>query len=215
LTLGLFLICSESRDKVKIKIEINVKGSGQECPLHNTHKKTGLIECPSVTDNSQGPKVEYAMSSLARGYNYHRRLPHFQKADRAIFLTFRKLNREPFAANARNVILQHCLHDDGKRFILHAAVVMPSHVHLLLTPLRDEQGWPHTLPAILKLIKGVSARSVNKLLGVSGPVWQDESFDHVLRSDESFAEELEYIRQNPVRAGLVTRAEEYSWLWIA
>ena len=141
------------------------------------------------------------MSSLVRNYNYHRRLPHFQKVDHAIFVTFRKLNREPFAANVRDVILQHCLHDDGKRFILHAAVVMPNHVHLLLTPLRDEQGWPHALPAILKLVKGVSARSVNKLLGSSGPVWQDESLDHVVRSDESFAEKLEYIQQNPVGPG--------------
>jgi hypothetical protein len=63
-------------------------------------------------------------------------------------------------------------------------------------------------------MKGVSARSVNKLVGGSGPVWQDESFDHVLRSNESFAEKLEYIRQNPVRAGLVKRVEDYPWLWV-
>jgi hypothetical protein len=91
---------------------------------------------------------------------------------------------------------------------------MPDHVHMLLTPMRDATGWPYALPAILKIIKGVSARSVNKLLGSSGPVWQDESFDHVLRSGESFAEKLEYIRQNPLRASLVSRAEEYPWLWV-
>ena len=82
---------------------------------------------------------------------------------------------------------------------------MPDHVHLLLTSLRDEAGWPYGLPAILKLIKGASARSINKLLGSGGPVWQEESFDHVLRSQESLAEKLEYIRQNPVRRGLVKR----------
>jgi REP element-mobilizing transposase RayT len=151
---------------------------------------------------------------LGHNYDYHRRLPHYQKAGRVIFVTFCKLNRDPFSANARDVILQHCLHDDGKRFILHAVIVMPDHVHLLLTPMRDPAGWPYALPAILKLIKGVSARSVNKLLGGSGPVWQDESFDHVLRSNESFAEKLEYIRQNPVRAGQVKRVEEYPWLWV-
>jgi len=91
---------------------------------------------------------------------------------------------------------------------------MPEHVHLLFTPLQDGEGWPHALPAILKLIKGVSARSVNRLLDRSGPVWQEESFDHVLRSTESFAEKLEYIRQNPVRRGLVERPEDYRWLWI-
>jgi REP element-mobilizing transposase RayT len=153
-------------------------------------------------------------SSLAQRYDYRRRLPHYQKADRAIFVTFRRLSRDPFAASARDVILQHCLHDDGKRYILHAAIVMPDHVHMLLTPMRDPEGWPFSLPAILKLIKGVSARSVNKLLGSFGPVWQDESFDHVLRCDESFVEKLEYIRQNPVRAGLVKSVEEYPWLWM-
>jgi len=153
-------------------------------------------------------------SSLVHCYDYRRRLPHYQKSDQTIFVTFRKLNREPFAASARDVILRHCLHDDGKRFVLHAAIVMPDHVHLLLTPMRDPAGWPYALAAILKLIKGVSARIVNKLLGSSGPVWQDESFDHVLRSEESFEEKLEYIRQNPVRAGLVNRAEEYRWLWV-
>ncbi|MGA7292144.1 MAG: hypothetical protein WBW53_05840 [Terriglobales bacterium] len=67
---------------------------------------------------------------------------------------------------------------------------------------------------ILQAIKGASAHSLNRALGRSGPVWQEESFDHVLRSEESFAQKVEYIRQNPVRAGLVRRAEEYRWLWV-
>jgi hypothetical protein len=39
---------------------------------------------------------------------------------------------------------------------------------------------------------------------------QEESFDHVLRSEESLDEKVEYIRQNPVRSGLVTSPEDYS-----
>ena len=91
---------------------------------------------------------------------------------------------------------------------------MPEHVHLLLTPLRDEEGWAVCLPKIMKAIKGASARSVNQLLQCSGPLWQDESFDHVLRSDESLQQKLEYIRHNPVRRGLVQRVEDYPWLWL-
>jgi len=91
---------------------------------------------------------------------------------------------------------------------------MPDHVHLLLTPLRDGGGFSYPLPSILKLIKGTSAREINKVLGRCGPVWQEESFDHVLRGDESFEEQLEYIRQNPVRRGLVERPEQYRWLWV-
>ena len=74
-------------------------------------------------------------------------------------------------------------------------------------------GWPYSLPTILKQLKGTSARTVNKLLNSSGPVWQEESFDHVLRSQERLEEKLEYIRQNPVRRGLVKKPEDYRWLW--
>jgi REP element-mobilizing transposase RayT len=151
---------------------------------------------------------------LDRKYEYRRKLPHYQKADRPVFITFCKLLPDPFSYEARDLILLHCLHDHGKKYLLHAAVIMPGHVHLLLTPLRDANGWPYALPAILKLIKGTSARTVNKLADTSGPVWQDESFDHVLRSDESLREKMEYIRQNPVRGSLVIRPEEYRWLWI-
>ncbi len=151
---------------------------------------------------------------LERMYDYRRMLPHYQKAGRALFVTFCKLMPPPFIAEARDVILQHCLHDDGKRYLLHAVVVMPEHVHLLLSPLLDEEGWSCGLPAILKLIKGSSARSVNKLLGSGGSVWQEESFDHLLRSQESLEEKLEYIRQNPVRRGLAKKPEDYPWLWV-
>ena len=51
-------------------------------------------------------------------------------------------------------------------------------------------------------------------MGITGPVWQEESFDHVLRNDESLREKIEYIRQNPVRKKLVMKAEDYPWLWI-
>jgi REP element-mobilizing transposase RayT len=152
--------------------------------------------------------------TLDRKYDYHRNLPHYQKAGRAIFVTFCKASHIPFTPEARDAILQHCLHDHGKCYELHAAVVMPDHVHLLLTPLRDDKGWPYSLPVILKLLKGTSARTVNKLEASSGPVWQEESFDHVLRSQESLEEKREYIRQNPVRRGLVEKPEGYKWLWI-
>jgi len=55
---------------------------------------------------------------------------------------------------------------------------------------------------------------MDKLLHISGPVWEEESFDHVLRSDESLKEKCEYIHQNPVKAGLVQKPEDYRWLWM-
>ena len=148
-------------------------------------------------------------------YYYQRQLPHYQKQHCILFVTFCKLLPDPFSEAARSLVLRHCLHDNGKKLRMHAAVVMPEHVHLLLTPLPDPEGRVYLLMHMLKLIKRTSARSVNNLTGHSGPVWQEESFDHVLRSDESFEDKLEYIRQNPVRRRLVQRPENYPWLWIA
>jgi putative transposase len=204
------LLEAKSASGTKINIEIKVKGGGQECPPYT------FSTCSFVTDRSRADALEWAMpNSLIRKYEYRRRMPHYQKPGRTLFVTFCKLIRDPFPPAARDLVLGHCIHDDGKRIDLKAAVVMPDHVHLLFMPLADEHGWPHPLPLILKLIKGMSARSVNKLMGVSGPVWQEESFDHVLRSEESLQEKLEYIRQNPVRKGLVARPEDYPWLWVA
>ena len=100
------------------------------------------------------------------------------------------------------------------RIHLHAVVVIPDHVHLLLKPLRDANGRPFALVDILQCTKSVTARRINRMLGKSGPVWEDESFDHVLRSDEILREKAGYIRQNPVEARLAHRPKEYRWLWV-
>jgi REP element-mobilizing transposase RayT len=152
--------------------------------------------------------------ALLKGkYAYRRRLPHCQKDDRAVFVTF-CCSFAPLPESVRETVLRHCLHDQGMKAAIHAVVVMPDHVHLLLTPLRDADGNLYSLVEILQGIKSASAHSLNRAMRRSGPVWQEESFDHVLRSEESFAEKLEYIRQNPVRRGLVARPEDYRWLWV-
>jgi putative transposase len=96
---------------------------------------------------------------------------------------------------------------------LYAAVVMPDHVHLLFTPLRDKETRSYRVAAVIQAIKGSSAHSINKLLSRKGPVWQEEYFDHVARSHESLRAKIEYIRRNPVRRGLARFPEDYPWLW--
>ena len=150
-----------------------------------------------------------------RRYQYRCYLPHYQKDDRPLFVTFRTRKPLKLSPEANTAVLQHCLHDNAVTITLHAAVIMPDHAHLLFTAGRDAEGWTFALPEILRAIKGASARSINILLGRPGSVWQDESFDHVLRGNESLRETVEYIRQNPVRKGLVTKPEDYPWLWIA
>ena len=98
-------------------------------------------------------------------------------------------------------------------FDLHAAIVMPDHVHLIYSPLRRDDGWSYTLPEIMKSIKGRSGRFINLALHRNGPVWQEEFFDHVLRSNDSLVDRVEYVCQNPVRAGIVITESEYKWIW--
>ena len=93
-------------------------------------------------------------------------------------------------------------------------VVMPDHVHLLFTPLRNEDGWPFPLVDVLQCFKSATAHRINKLRNLSGPVWEEESFDHVLRSHESLKDKCEYIRQNPAAAGLVKDPEDYRSMWV-
>jgi len=92
----------------------------------------------------------------------------------------------------------------GKYYLLAAVVVMPDHVHLLLRPLPGIE-----LSRIMKGIKGVSARLINQARQTAGQVWQDESWDRIVRDYAEFEEKLTYMADNPIKAGLVRALEEW------
>jgi hypothetical protein len=89
---------------------------------------------------------------------------------------------------------------------------MPDYAHLVLMPLADDNG-NFSIPEIMQGIKSTSAHRISKLLRRKGLVWQQESFDHVVRQEEGIPARVEYLINNPVRAGLVRSAEEYPWAW--
>lgn len=93
---------------------------------------------------------------------------------------------------------------DGERYRLHSWVIMPNHMHALIEPLSG-----NSLSDVLHGIKSVSAHEANKVLGREGEFWQRESYDHLIRSNEDFTRCVDYIAQNPVKAGLVKDAGEY------
>ena len=80
-------------------------------------------------------------------------------------------------------------------------VVMPDHVHFLCT--EQSAGAHHPLSRFIAGWKEWTAKGILGVLAEAGPLWQEEFFDHVLRSDESYGEKWAYVRDNPVRAGLV------------
>jgi REP element-mobilizing transposase RayT len=88
---------------------------------------------------------------------------------------------------------------------LTAWVVMANHIHLLLQPLLP-------LSRALMNIKSASARVANALLHrARRPFWQDESYDHWVRSEEERRRIIRYIERNPVKAGLVPAPEAWPW----
>ncbi|MBI3209808.1 MAG: transposase [Candidatus Solibacter usitatus] len=90
-------------------------------------------------------------------------------------------------------------------YCLHAWVVMPNHVHLLITPRRD-------VSQLLQRLKGATARQANQQLHREGdPFWQRESYDRMVRDAEEFRRIENYIVRNPVRAGLAASTECYQW----
>ena len=90
-------------------------------------------------------------------------------------------------------------------YSLHAFVIMPNHVHLLITP-------KVPISRITNGLKGVTARNANAILHRTGQhFWQDESFDHWVRSPSQFHRICAYIESNPVSAGLTTKPEAWPW----
>jgi REP element-mobilizing transposase RayT len=85
-------------------------------------------------------------------------------------------------------------------------VLMPDHVHFFVAPSRAEA---KPLSFAVGKWKEWTAKRLLKEIGGVAPLWQPEFFDHLLRSNESRSEKWEYVRENPVRGGLVTRAEDW------
>jgi REP element-mobilizing transposase RayT len=85
-------------------------------------------------------------------------------------------------------------------------VIMPDHIHLFVAiPVDGLQ-----LSAWVKSLKSVIGKSLLQA-DVPKPHWQEGFFDHVLRSSESYSQKWDYVRQNPVRAKLIEKSEDWPW----
>ena len=91
---------------------------------------------------------------------------------------------------------------DGDRYLLGDFVIMPNHVHALVTP---TENW--RLEKITHSWKSYTAKEINRALDRGGQFWQRESFDHIVRNDRRLDDFRSYIAENPRKAGL--RSGEY------
>ena len=147
--------------------------------------------------------------------SFRRHLPHFEGQRNPIFVTFATKGRWRLPEAARALVLKHILHDHPAKMSLICAVVMPDHAHMLYFPAADGEGNRYTKTEVVGAIKSASAHSINRLLKRKGPVWQDESFDHVTRNSESIEAKAQYVVENPVRRGMCREVDEYPHLWRA
>lgn len=96
------------------------------------------------------------------------------------------------------------LRDDGKKYRLAAWVVMPNHVHFLATRFET-----YTLSDIMQSFKSLTSHKANKTLRRGGQFWMADYFDRYFRSAEHQKKTIAYIENNPVKARLCARPEDY------
>jgi putative transposase len=104
-----------------------------------------------------------------------------------------------------SLIVDALRYRNARDFDLHNFVVMPNHVHILVTPQIPVSNFMHSL-------KRFTARQANRTLGLTGQAfWQDESYDRLVRDAREFDRIASYIERNPVDAGLVSEPDRFQW----
>lgn len=105
-----------------------------------------------------------------------------------------------------SLVQNSLLEFDGKRYRLIAWVVMPNHVHILI------QNVPgHSIAQIMHSIKSFTAHEANKILDREGRFWFKEYFDRYIRTGRHFEATLRYIEENPVKARLCAKSEDWKF----
>jgi len=129
----------------------------------------------------------------------------FQSYDPPLwFVTFNTHKRRKLLANSavHDELIRFAREGESRGIAAGRYVIMPDHIHLFLRGSAD-----FVLTQWVRMLK----RRLSTALPHATPHWQAGFFDHVIRHSESYAEKWEYVRQNPVRAGLVSNPDEWPW----
>ena len=105
---------------------------------------------------------------------------------------------------AAQMMWDHLQQNRRRSYLLHAFVIMPEHLHLLLTPLQ-------TLEYAMQIVKGGYSHKLRRDSNRSGEVWQRGFTDHRIRDRQDFIVRKTYLENNPVVRGLCSKPEEYRW----
>ena len=124
------------------------------------------------------------------------------------FVTFNTYQRLNLLATveAHDAFHSFCERAEGHNIAVGRYVLLPDHIHLFVA--LSSEGV--TLPRWIQALKSVLGK---KLLTLSHnkPHWQEGFFDHLLRSSENYGQKWDYVRMNPVRAGLSKTSEDWPY----
>jgi len=140
-------------------------------------------------------------------HSWRRHLPHYQLSSGYYFITFATYNRQSLLPLHKDLIFKAIRFLDGDKYELYAAVVLDDHVHIMIDPVES-------LSKIMHSLKSYTAHEINKIENKRGKLWQDENLDRIVRDEEEFLEKVNYIANNPIKANLAERYEDYKWLYI-
>ena len=186
--------------------------------------------------DARGPKIPTIRMTPSKGWHSRGYLPHFDSPETVQFVTFRLADSLPKAVigglRLQDEVLQRLdheldtdlgacwlrrpevaslvegalLHFDRERYRLLAWGLMPNHVHVVIEMLDG-----HSLSEIVGTWKSFTAKRANAQLGRSGSFWHADYFDRYMRDEGHLARTIEYVEQNPVKAGLVEVASDWPW----
>ena len=137
---------------------------------------------------------------------YCRNLPHWRMDGAVYFVTWRLYPGRPeLQADERRKVADALCCFENKRYELYAYVVMDDHVHVVLRP-----GENHALEQIVHSWKSFTANRLQRENARVGAVWQQESFDRIVRDENEWMEKIQYIMNNPLKRW--PELPEYAWV---
>ena len=137
---------------------------------------------------------------------FRRRLPHWRVDAATYFVTWRlQRTQSDLTPDERTLVVAALGHGDRLRYRLIAYVTMNDHVHVVVRPLDGFK-----LSNILHSWKSFTANKLQRVHGRQGRIWQDESYDRVVRDEQELVQEINYILNNPGRRW--SECGNYPWV---
>ena len=165
-------------------------------------------ECKGCRVSSSNPEGRRVKIQTLRYNDIMSRLRRLQVTGRTFFITCNLLRVRTQLAEANFEALASAVGRVRARrgFFFTGYVFMPDHWHALIIPCAGDG-----LPNLMDALKVASTLRINRSRRAKGPVWQPRYFDRIIRSVAEYHKTVEYMHLNPVRRGLVSKPEDWSW----